>query len=232
MVEVAKLSAAKQTITKALIEQLRDEILAGDIEPGTRLRQQEIAARFVVSTTPVREAFSALEREGLVSGSAHRGVVVFRPTAAYMANVYEIRLALETLAIRKAVERISDSELEAVAAVFAEMQVAIDAGDLDAYHTLNFRFHDLINDAAGNPQLADFARQLRDSVNAYIRLSARQADRVDDVHADHRQILQALRKRDADKAAAVLARHLDRVLQFSATHLFTDPQAPVGRATQ
>jgi DNA-binding GntR family transcriptional regulator len=220
-----KLGAAKQTITKALIEQLRDEILAGEIEPGTRLRQQEVATRFNVSTTPVREAFSALEREGLVSGAAHRGVVVFRPTAGYMASVYEIRLALETLAIGKAAERISDEQLEALGAVFAEMDAVFEAGDRDAYHVLNFQFHDLINAAAGNAELADLVRQLRESVNAYIRLSGRQATRADGVHLDHRELLQALREHDGAKAAAVMARHLDRVLQFSTSSLFNEGQA-------
>ena len=101
----------RTTITDALVDALRDEIRTGEIEPGSRLRQADVAQRFQVSTTPVREAFAALEREGLLVSSPHRGVVVFKPTVEDLKETYEIRIPLEALATEKAAENMTDDDL-------------------------------------------------------------------------------------------------------------------------
>src|ERR1700758_5490422 len=89
---------APRTRAEAVAERLRQMIISGELAPGTRLRQAEIAELFNVSTTPVREAFTSLAREGFVRQDAHRGVEVFHPTEADIRENYEIRLALEPLA--------------------------------------------------------------------------------------------------------------------------------------
>ena len=93
----------RRTASEAVSERLRAEIQRGDLPPGTRLRQGEVAARFGVSTTPVREAFALLQAQGLVRIDPHRGAIVFLPTAKDAQELYEIRIALETLAIGRAV---------------------------------------------------------------------------------------------------------------------------------
>jgi len=217
MTEPVAIGAAKQTIRDAVIAQLREDILSGGIAPGTKLRQHDIATRFDVSTTPVREAFSALEREGLVIAAAHRGVIVFEPTAEYLHEVYDIRFALETLAVRKAVENVTESQLREMTALLSEMSSILD--DRDGYHGLNARFHDMVYSASGSPRLVDLIKHLRDSVNAYLRLYARQADTGVHVHQDHLDIVAALRARDADAAVEALTRHLRRTVEFVSEHL-------------
>ena len=94
-----------RTISGAVAARLRQEIVAGELPAGTRLRQVEIARRLGVSTTPVREALAALQREGLVRLHPQRGAVVFLPSVDDLREHYEIRIALEELAVGKAAER-------------------------------------------------------------------------------------------------------------------------------
>ncbi len=94
-----------RTISGAVAARLRQEIVAGELPAGQRLRQVEIARRLGVSTTPVREALAALQREGLVALHPQRGAVVFLPSVDDLREHYEIRIALEELAVGKAAER-------------------------------------------------------------------------------------------------------------------------------
>src|SRR5215218_5709527 len=92
-------------------QRLRDMIESGELAPGAVLRQTEIAERFGVSTTPVREAFATLMREGVVRQDAHRSVMVFQPAADELAQIYEIRGALEPLATELAAKNITDDQV-------------------------------------------------------------------------------------------------------------------------
>jgi DNA-binding GntR family transcriptional regulator len=108
----------------AVAAQLRELINSGEIPPGSRLRQTEVARRFGVSTTPVREAFVALAREGLVRQDTHRGVVVFVPSVEELEEIYEIRGVLEPLATRLAAGKLREAELAALDRIVAEMRTA------------------------------------------------------------------------------------------------------------
>ena len=104
-------SGSPPTRAGAVAEKLRRLIQSGEIAPGSRLRQNELAERFGVSTTPVREAFAELAREGIVRLDAHRGATVFRPSLDELIEIYEIRGALEPLATELAAARATDDEL-------------------------------------------------------------------------------------------------------------------------
>src|ERR1700752_5368887 len=108
----------------AVAERVRELIRSGELAPGTYLRQDEIAARFGVSTTPVREAFLALEREGLVRRHPHRGVVVFMPSIEELNELYEIRAALEPLAAEIAARQLTEDDLAALERIVTEMRNA------------------------------------------------------------------------------------------------------------
>src|SRR4051795_10337893 len=95
-----------RTRAEYVADELRRQIVSGELPPGARLRQIEIADRFKVSTTPVREAFTSLAREGFVRQDAHRGVEVFRPTQRDISENYEIRLVLEPMAAEHAARTI------------------------------------------------------------------------------------------------------------------------------
>lgn len=117
----------RDTTAKVVAERLRDEIQDGTLAPGTRLRQNEIARRFGVSTTPVREAFAQLQAEGLVRIDPHRGAVVFHPTVEDLVEFYEIREVLESLAVVRAIPRLRSDVVKELAALIDRMRRTDDA---------------------------------------------------------------------------------------------------------
>jgi DNA-binding GntR family transcriptional regulator len=194
-------------------------IRSGELPAGTRLRQVDIAQRFSVSTTPVREAFFSLAREGLVRQDAHRGVVVFLPSGDDLVQNYEIRLALEPLATRIAATNATPEQLDELAGMLVEMRDAVIADPRRHAGTLNPRFHAAIYDAARRPRLAELIQQLRDAGAAYVQLLAlnpQPLSYLKSVHAEHEQIVGALRARAPRKAADAMTHHLthnrDRIL--------------------
>src|SRR5205823_3309951 len=111
-----------RTRAEAVAQRLRQMIVSGELAPGDRLRQNEIAELFQVSTTPVREAFTSLAREGFVRQDAHRGVEVFRPTEDDIRENYEIRLVLEPLAAEHAALSITEEALGELGRILDEME--------------------------------------------------------------------------------------------------------------
>lgn len=205
---VASPRAPGMTRSDLVTERLRDEVLRGVFAPGNRLRQVEIAARYGVSTTPVREAFATLAQEGIVLRDSNRGVVVFAPSAGEVAEIYEIRMVLEPLATELACKRISEIDLDELDAIIDEMQASRDRALRDQ---LNRRFHARIYSHADRVKLGSLIDQLRDAASVYLRfLSSHSVDPGYRAEADleHRAIVQALRRRDASAAADAVRLHL------------------------
>jgi DNA-binding GntR family transcriptional regulator len=197
-------SVVPATRASAVAAELRRQIQSGELPPGTRLRQVETAEQMGVSTTPVREAFTALAREGLVRQDAHRGTVVFLPSMDELNENYEIRLALEPLATRMAAEQISDEELDELEALVEEMG----GSDSEQQFLLNRALHERIYAASGRPRLATLIANLRDSGAAYLNLVRVDAVYTAHSHDEHEAIVEALRARDGEKAAELMAGHL------------------------
>jgi DNA-binding GntR family transcriptional regulator len=206
--------ALPTTRSSAIADELRRLIQIGELRPGERLRQVEIATRFGVSTTPVREAFTSLAREGLIRKDDMRGAVVFEPNVADLQENYEIRGALEPLATELAIGRMSDAELDELDALIRRMRREKGPG----YHTLNRSLHAKIYAAAGRPRLVSIIESLRDSSDAYFRMfsSGEAYDRAYSkrVHAEHEEIVEALRKRNVRAARAAVATHLEHNFEY------------------
>jgi DNA-binding GntR family transcriptional regulator len=190
----------------AVAAQLRELINSGEIPPGSRLRQTEVARRFGVSTTPVREAFVALAREGLVRQDAHRGVVVFVPSVEELEEIYEIRGALEPLATRLAAGRLREAELDTLDRIVAQMRTA----DPRRYVELNRELHGLIYEAAGRPRLSEMIDGLREAAASYISMNVTQYDEHyrRQVQEEHERIVAALRCGTPVEAADAVREHL------------------------
>jgi DNA-binding GntR family transcriptional regulator len=196
----------RRTITDTLIDELREEIRSGKIKPGSRLRQLEVAERFGVSSTPVRETFAALEREGLLVSSPHRGVVVFRPTVQDLQETYDIRIPLEATATEKAVENMSDEDLAALEDLLEQMGAS--TTQAAQYNRLNVKFHQRIYTSAKRPRLEKLIAELRDSSAAYLRLYSTLTPTADQTQQEHARIVAACRKRDPKAAAKAIEAHL------------------------
>jgi DNA-binding GntR family transcriptional regulator len=195
------------TRASAVAERLREMIRSGTLPPGTHLRQAEFAERFGVSTTPVREAFVALAREGLVRQDAHRGVVVFRPTVDELNELYEIRVALEPLATELACKQLSDADLAGLERIIAQMREAKPRRFLE----LNAEFHARIYAAANRPRLIEIIDGVRDPASSYTGLNVDLYDAKyrDAVLAEHGAIVAALRSGAPKRAARAMREHLE-----------------------
>ena len=185
---------------------LRRDIIAGAIPAGTRLRQVEVAERLAVSTTPVREAFAALLREGLVVGDEHKGVVVFTPSAGDVSENYAIRLELECLALERAVPRLDEADIRALETIVDEARSA----SLERRVELNREFHRRLYTSSGMPKLLSMIEDLRDATTAWLQLIVSTAPLRDHEIAqqEHEAILDACRRRDAAAATELLVEHL------------------------
>ena len=222
-----QLFSLPHTRSQAVADELRAQIMSGVLEAGTPLRQVELARRFGVSTTPVREAFAALLREGLVVGDTHRGVVVFRPSVDVLRENYEIRIALEPLATARAAERITDAEVIELEDLLGQMRGIADPIEL---FQLNRTFHARIYDAAARPRLASLIESLRDAGHAYGNLFTVRAKDRSQAEREHEAIVLALRAGAPARAARAMADHLAHSAAFVAGELSGD-KPETGRAT-
>jgi len=202
-----------RTRAESVAEGLRAMIIGGELSPGARLRQVEIASHFGVSTTPVREAFASLAREGFIRQDAHRGVEVFRPTVRDVRENYEIRLALECLAAELAASIITDGDMAEV----DRIRLEIERPDVEFRlgTALNRQFHFAIYRAAKRELLLDMIERLRQSADAYVQLLLRQAPKgyAQAVIEEHRAIADALRARSPKDAHRATRRHLEHNLE-------------------
>jgi DNA-binding GntR family transcriptional regulator len=204
-----------ETLAQTVANRLRDEIKRGGIPAGERLRQADVARRLGISTTPVREAFALLRREGVLTGDAHRGAVVFRPTLADLDETYEMRIALEALATKRAVPNMTSADIAALRAILEESE-RLAPGDVENYLRVNAAFHSHLYDASRSPRLVSLIADLRDASMMYLRFLGADQSSADHGHAEHRAILAACEAGDAERAAAAVEDHLrNRLVTFA-----------------
>jgi DNA-binding GntR family transcriptional regulator len=197
---------SKTDMVAALIREL---IITGDLAAGEQLRQRDLAQRFQVSQTPVREALRRLESEGLVIGDTHRGFTVVEADEGSREENFQIRAALESLGASLAAAKIDAAGVERLEQLNAQMQAV---GDDDArYAELNREFHFTLYEYAHSPLLMSLMRLLWASLHGGPRVLRTRAESV----RQHQGILNALRAGDANAAAALTHRHIMGVEHLS-----------------
>lgn len=195
----------RETTAKFVAERLREEIQDGTLAPGTRLRQNDVAQRFQVSTTPVREAFAQLQAEGLIRVDPHRGAVVFRPTVNELIEAYEIRDVLESVAVKLATPRLTPEIGRSLSDLIDRMERTKDPR---RWLRLNDEFHLKLYACADRPQLTALISSLRDASAPYIHMFVSTAKPTDESNLEHRQILAACLAGDVEAAQAAVSEHL------------------------
>lgn len=198
---------------------LEAEIAEGRIEPGTRLDEQEVAERFGVSRTPVREAFRLLAAEDLVELRGRQGAVVRVIGVHTLIEMFQVMGELEGLCARLAARRLTDAQRQSLAGIHARLAAAADQGT-DVFYDVNQEFHEAIYAASSNAFLADQTRRLRNRVAAYRRRVTRMPTRIADTLQEHQEILDAIFAHDGERAHAAMRAHLsllgDNLLDFIA----------------
>lgn len=195
-------------LSESLREAIEEEVATGKLLPGTHLDEIELAKRFGVSRTPIREALSLLAGEGLVEIRPRRGAVVAQVTPQRLVEMFEVMAELEAMCARLAARRITDAELAALEAAHERCREAATGRDSDAYFYANEHFHQAIYQAGHNAFLAEQAVALQRKVRPYRRLQLRVRNRVNRSFEEHQEILDALKAGDADKAVTAIRHHV------------------------
>ncbi|RUM96599.1 GntR family transcriptional regulator [Pseudaminobacter arsenicus] len=215
----------------AVLKLLRNAIIDGRLPAGQRLDQNELAARLGVSRMPVREALKQLEVEKLVVVFPYRGVEVASLDPATIVEMFEIRVALERLAVGRAVECLSAADLKAMRQTLELMDGHLDDAAATApWMELNHRFHATINSAGGWPHLVETIDQYRGNVERYVRFYLSAGGRARS-QEEHWELLAACEKGDVAGAQAVIEKHL----RNTATALIDAirlSEGPAGRHTE
>ena len=187
---------------------LRQGILKGELEPGERLMEVQLANRLGVSRTPIREAIRKLELEGLVVMIPRKGAEVAKISEKNLQDVLELRCALEELAIELACERISEDMLKELDRMFIEFQNGIRNVDLTVIAELDEKFHDVIYEATQNQKLIQMINNLREQMYRYRLEYIKDANKRDAIVEDHRLILEALKNKDVETARKAVRDHI------------------------
>ena len=199
-----------RTKREIAISALRDAILSGRYPAGTRLEQTRIADELGLSATPVREAFRELLARGLLVQKTHQSVRVAEINFDDLRHLYAVRWLLETEAARLAAAAIDAPAAAELERLHQAMVIEHEAGEDGRVQDADAAFHDLLYRSADNPYLADLIGQLWSSFPRYLLWVV--PGRTDDAIAEHAEILAAVRRQDAEGAAAAVRRHLQHAL--------------------
>jgi len=191
-----------------IAEELEQLILTGAFNDGDRLNEIRLADQFNVSRTPVREAFHKLSTAGLVEQIPRRGVFVRHPGPVELLSMFEYMAELEAACGRLAALRISNSALSELEAANDTCERAVQSNDSDRYYAENERFHQLIYAQSGNPHLEAEVLRLQKRLRPFRRMQLQLRGRMAQSMAEHRGIVDALAKGDADRAARTLRDHV------------------------
>jgi DNA-binding GntR family transcriptional regulator len=197
-----------RTLAEELRLQLADEIVRGTLEPGAALDETELARRFQVSRTPVREAIRQLAASGLIESRAHRGAVVAQPSHEHLIGMFEAMAELEALCAGLAATRITPAERHALAAAHEELRAMIQSGDPQRYHEINEAFHSTIYAGAHNSYLAVITLATRVRVQPFRRAQFRNLGRLAKSHMEHDLVVTAIMRGDREGAMRAMRDHI------------------------
>ena len=188
---------------------LRQAILKGELEPGERLMEIQLAERLGVSRTPIREAIRKLELEGLVLMIPRKGAEVAKISARSLRDVLEVRRALEELAIELACQRMSEEEVGNLQKAQEDFKKAIAEGDAMKIAETDEHFHDVIYEGTQNAKLIQMLNNLREQMYRYRLEYIKDEDKRKILVLEHEKILKTVRERKVAEAKEAVREHID-----------------------
>lgn len=209
----AKRGKRPPTAQEAVFAEIRREILAGNMPPGTQVLPDQLAAEYGVSRIPVRDALRLLESEGLVSYAAYHGYQVTRLTEAELLELQRLRGILEDEAVRVGAPKVAAPELEVMNTALAEMDEHEQADDLASWGVAHRRFHFALYESAGMPNLTRILGQAWDASDLYrSRYLRTRPGLLRGASAGHRPILTAAQAKDPDTLLTLMQQHRGTIL--------------------
>lgn len=188
---------------------LREAILKGDLKPGERLMELQLAAKLGVSRTPIREAIRMLQQEGLAVTVPRKGAEVAGISQKDMEDVLQIREALEMLAVQLACEKITGEQISMLEDNVKAFEQTIQKKDIKEIAGKDIEFHDIIFEAAGNPRLVMMLNNLRGQIYRYRVEYLKNDENYPRLIEEHRSIVDGLRNRKKEYVMEMTKRHVD-----------------------
>ena len=219
-----------KTLREQVFDHLREEIISSRLTPGQELNELALSAELEVSRGPIREALGQLASEGLVKITPRRGAIVAELSDEEFVEAYQVREALETLAIRLAVPRIEADEVDRLRELHQEMTKLVADDDVKEFFDANAAFHQQIVDASGNAKLGEHYRLLMAQMGRYLARSLTLRGTIDSSPPEHAAILAAVEAGDADEAARLLANHIEIPQRIEAGE--DESSAPASETTE
>lgn len=204
------------SLEEQVYAELEEEILSGELSPGTSLGEIALSERLGVSRTPIRSAIHRLAEEGIVETIANKGAVVIGITKQDLVDIYRIRVRLEGLASAIAAEKISEEGIRTLreSVELSEFYLTkIDGGDTDRLKELDSAFHETIYKATGNRLLCKTLSELHRKVKIYRKRSLSVPGRLRCSILEHREILDAIESHNAEEADRLTSLHIERALE-------------------
>lgn len=188
---------------------LRQAILKGELKPGERLLEIQLANKLGVSRTPVREAIRKLELEGLVIMIPRRGAEVADITEKSLKDVLEVRKALEELAVQLACEKMMPEEIERLKDEAEKFRHVAGNPDVTKVAEADVRFHDIIYMATGNQKLISLLNNLREQMYRYRVEYLKRDDVYESIFHEHDEIVRFIEEKDKVAASKIVSEHID-----------------------
>jgi DNA-binding GntR family transcriptional regulator len=206
-----KITTSNQTRAERLAGQISNAILSGEFQPGARLDEQQLAGRFGVSRTPVREALRQLATSGLIDLRPRRGALVASVTPEELQTMFAAMAEMEAACARLSALHMTQGERQELRQLQDTMAALVKGGDPDAYADANQAFHLSIYAGTHNPVLADFTAKLRSRLAPFRRAQFRAVNRLPKSWDEHHDVVEAIVAGDASGAHAAMLRHVDLV---------------------
>jgi len=199
-----------KTIRKRIYEHLREQLLNGEIAPPEHLIEAKIAKELGTSRTPVREALHSLELEGLIESIPRVGYVVKAISKEEVEEICEIRMAIEGVAVRWAMEKAYKKLVEELEKNISIAEEKVSKGNVMAFVDMDAQFHEIISKFSGSKRLLELAQTLRRHMLRYRIQSIYSVDNVLRAIEGHKGILRAIKKRDLDKVNKAIRYHMEQ----------------------
>ena len=187
---------------------LREAILKGELKPGERLMELQLAAKLGVSRTPIREAIRMLEQEGLAVTIPRKGAEVAKMTEKDMEDVLQIREALDELAAKIACEQISEEQLEELVATMHEFEESTKTDNVKKIAEADVKFHDIIYQSTGSPKLVNMLNNLREQMYRYRVEYLKDENNYPTLMKEHKDIVEGLVRKNKTQVTETMHQHV------------------------
>ncbi|MCK4241335.1 MAG: GntR family transcriptional regulator [Candidatus Atribacteria bacterium] len=207
-----------ELLSQKVYRALKTEIIKGSLKPGTKLSEGKIAEQIGVSRTPVREALKELAAEGFVKMNPNQAVVVSNASVKDIQEVLQIRGVLEGLAARLTAKVISEEEIKELEKYQKQMEYYTKKDDVLAFSEMDAEFHELILNICGNNKLIQIRKNISDQAHRYRIRSLSIPGRLKYSLKEHQEIVEALKRKNAEQADRLSQKHIENVLANILAH--------------